>query len=236
MAEKMLVVEDNAAIRRLVGYILRKNDYEVMEAFDGQSALEMIEIHSPDLILLDMKIPRLSGIEVCRWVRQHASKIPIIFLSEMTDKGKKVEALDAGADDYITKPFDQDELVARIRAVLRRSTDMRKTDELPKIRRPIIIGDLVIEQNLKRVLVSGVDAGFTPIEFDLLLVLAFNLDTVVHHETLLERIWGLEYRDHNHFLHIYFGRIRKKLGDVYGPMIQTFPKMGYVLNSKTPSA
>jgi two-component system KDP operon response regulator KdpE len=146
-------------------------------------------------------------------------------LSARVEEDLKVAALDAGADDYVTKPFGSDELLARVRAFLRRSYVSAKTDE-----KKIQIGELIIDLDARRVLISGTDLHLTKTEYALIAVLARRMDAIVTHDELLVQVWGQEYRGSNHYLHTYLGRLRKKLGE-YGDLLETVPGMGYNLHS-----
>lgn len=188
-------------------------------------AIKAIETNLPDLILLDLVMPVMSGIDVCLWTRER-SDLPIIVLSAQDEEQLKVRALDAGADDYVAKPFSYDELMARVRAVMRRAVGVR-TDEPQKI----VIDTLVIDLKTRRVMIDGQLAHLTRTEFALLAELAQNLDAVLTHRELLMRVWGPEYFDASHYLHIYFGRLRSKIGPKYGELLETVPGMGYSLRS-----
>jgi two-component system KDP operon response regulator KdpE len=166
----------------------------------------------------------VGGIDVCLWVRER-SDLPIIVLSARDEEYLKVSALDAGADDYISKPFGYEELLARVRAVMRRSA-------LPQVdNTKIKLDNLVIDLKMRRVTVDNQPAHLTRTEFALLAELSQNLDAVLTHRELLARVWGPEYFDANHYLHIYFGRIRNKIGPKYGSLLETVPGIGYSLRS-----
>jgi two-component system, OmpR family, KDP operon response regulator KdpE len=223
----ILIVEDDANIRKLVTVNLKKRGYKLLEASDGNQAMLLFRQHSFDLILLDLVLPGISGVDVCIWIRSR-SDIPIIVLSGLNDEELKVTALDAGADDYITKPFNHKELLARVRAVLRRATpnvtpNVNETDQ-----KKLQIDDLSIDFETRRVRIGEEDISLTKTEYSILVELANHPDAVVDHDNLLARVWGPQYRDANHYLHIYLGRVRKKLG-VYGDLIQTIPGVGYRL-------
>ena len=223
---RILVADDDPTIRKLAQVNLEKRGFVVTTAADGAAAIEAIKAEPPDLILLDLVMPGIGGIDVCIWARaQH--DIPIIVLSAYDEEDLKVKALDAGADDYVTKPFGYDELMARVRAVMRRSGGVQPTTERKKIQ----VGALVVDLEARRAFVDGVDLQLTRTEFALLAELAQNLDTVVSHSELLARVWGPEYRDASHYLYIYFGRIRKKIGDRYSEMLETVPGVGYLMHS-----
>lgn len=222
---KALVVDDDSRIRQLIRVNLESRGFIVQEAADGVDAIKLVEANFPDLILLDLVMPVMSGIDVCIWTRER-SDLPIIVLSAQDEEQLKIRALDAGADDYVAKPFSYDELMARVRAVMRRSVGAR-TDEEPKI----VIDTLVIDLKTRRVMIDGQVAHLTRTEFALLAELAQNLDAVLTHRELLMRVWGPEYFDASHYLHIYFGRLRSKIGPKYGDLLETVPGMGYSLRS-----
>ena len=219
----ILIVEDDANIRKLVTVNLEKRGYKLSEAGDGNQAMLLFRQYPFDLVLLDLVLPGLSGVDVCTWIRSR-SDTPIIVLSGLKDEELKVTALDAGADDYITKPFGHEELLARVRAVLRRaSSNINETGQ-----KKIQINDLTIDLETRRVRIGEEDISLTKTEYAILVELANHPDAVVDHNNLLAHVWGPQYRDANHYLHIYLGRVRKKLG-VYGDLIQTIPGVGYRL-------
>lgn len=221
----ILIVEDDPNIRKLVRVNLVKRGYTVSEAEDSHQAISLFQEVPVDLVLLDLILPGLSGVDVCTWIRAR-SDVPIIVLSARLEEDLKVAALDAGADDYVTKPFGQEELLARVRAFLRRSYVSAKTNDTK-----IQIGELTIDLEARRVFVSENDLHLTHTEYAILAELAHRLDAIVTHDELLIQVWGPEYRGSNHYLHTYLGRLRKKLGD-YGDLLETVPGMGYNLHSK----
>ena len=221
----ILIVEDDPNIRKLVRVNLVKRGYSVSEAGDSHQAIALFEEVPMDLVLLDLMLPGLSGVDICKWIRDR-SDVPIIVLSARLEEDLKVAALDAGADDYVTKPFGQEELLARVRAFLRRSYVSAKTNE-----EKIQIGDLCIDLAARRVLVGEKDLHLTRTEYAIIAELAHRLDAIVTHDELISQVWGPEYRGSNHYLHTYLGRLRKKLGD-YGDLLETVPGMGYNLHSK----
>lgn len=221
----ILIVEDDPNIRKLVRVNLAKRGYTVSEAEDSHKALELFQKIPVDLVLLDLILPGLSGVDVCTWIRAR-SDVPIIVLSARLEEDLKVAALDAGADDYVTKPFGSEELLARVRAFLRRTYVSAITDTTR-----IIIGDLKIDLEAHRVFINEEDLHLTRTEYALIAELAKRLDAIVSHNELLEEVWGPEYRGSNHYLHTYLGRLRKKLGN-YSDLIETVPGMGYNLHSK----
>lgn len=220
----ILIVEDDSNVRKLVRVNLAKRGYTVSEAEDSHQALALFQSVPVDLVLLDLVLPGLSGVDICAWIRAR-SEVPIIILSARLEEDLKVAALDAGADDYITKPFSSEELLARVRAFLRRSYVTAKSDE-----NKIHIGELTIDLEARRVLINENDLHLTRTEYAIMAVLAQHLNGIVTHDELLAQVWGAEYRGSNHYLHTYLGRLRKKLGD-FGDLLETVPGMGYNLHS-----
>jgi two-component system KDP operon response regulator KdpE len=221
----ILVVEDDSNIRKLVRVNLVKRGYTVSEAADSHQAITLFQKATVDLVLLDLLLPGLSGVDVCKWIRAR-SDVPIIVLSARLEEDLKVAALDAGADDYVTKPFGQEELMARVRAFLRRSYVSAKKNAAI-----IEIGKLCIDLEARRVLLGDSDIHLTRTEYAILSELAHRMDAIVTHDELITKVWGPEYRGSNHYLHTYLGRLRKKLGD-YSEILETVPGMGYNLHSK----
>jgi two-component system KDP operon response regulator KdpE len=221
----ILIVEDDPNIRKLVRVNLIKRGYSVREAEDSHQAIAIFQAVPVDLVVLDLLLPGLSGVDVCKWIRSR-SDVPIIVLSARLEEDLKVAALDAGADDYVTKPFGQEELLARVRAFLRRSYASARTDE-----KKILIGTLLIDLEARRVFINQQDLHLTRTEYALLAQLANHLDAIVTHDELIVQVWGVEYRGSNHYLHTYLGRLRKKLGE-YSDLLETVPGMGYTLHSK----
>lgn len=220
----ILIVEDDPSIRKLVRVNLVKRGYTVSEAADSHQAITTFQEETIDLVLLDLLLPGLSGVDICAWIRAR-SDVPIIILSAKQEEELKVAALDAGADDYVTKPFGQEELLARVRAFLRRSYVSAKTME-----NKIQIGELLIDLEARRVFIGEQDRHLTRTEYSILADLAHHINAIVTHDELISRVWGPEYRGSNHYLHNYLGRLRKKLGD-YHELLETVPGMGYTLHS-----
>jgi two-component system KDP operon response regulator KdpE len=205
---RILLVDDELPIQRSVAPLLRSRGYEVEVAATGAEALAKVASHPPDLIVLDLGLPDLEGTEVCRRVRASvsASKMPIIVLSARGREADKVAALDLGADDYITKPFGPEELVARIRVALRR---VQAGDE-PDTGR-LQLGDLTIDYDRRRVVRAGEEIRLTPKEFELLAFMARNPDRVLTHRTILKAIWGANAVDQPEHLWVLVAQLRKKL-------------------------
>jgi two-component system KDP operon response regulator KdpE len=220
----ILIVEDDPNVRKLVRVNLTKRGYTVSEAEDSHQALALFQSVPVDLVLLDLVLPGLSGVDICAWIRAR-SEVPIIILSARLEEDLKVAALDAGADDYVTKPFGSEELLARVRAFLRRSYVTAKRDE-----NNIQIGELTIDLEARRVLINESDLHLTRTEFAIMAVLAHHINGIVTHDELLIQVWGPEYRGSNHYLHTYVGRLRKKMGE-FGDLLETVPGMGYNLHS-----
>lgn len=221
----ILIVEDDPNTRKLVRVNLQKRGYTVSEAEDSQRALALFQEVSVDLVLLDLVLPGLSGVDICAWIRAR-SNVPIIILSARLEDDLKVAALDAGADDYVTKPFSPDELLARIRASLRRTYVSAIKDK-----NKIQIDSLVIDLEARRVYINENDVSLTGTEYDLLAELVDRMDAIVTHTELLSEVWGAVYRGSNHYLHTYIGRLRKKLGE-YSDLVETVPGIGYSFRSK----
>jgi len=204
MAARVLIVDDEPNIIATVAPLLRARGYEVLSALSGRSALEAVELDKPDLIVLDLGLPDINGVEVCRQVRQTLST-PILVLSARGAEGDKVNALDAGADDYVTKPFGAEELLARIRAALRRAESPAPASE------PLVRGDLVIDRERFRVLRDGEELRLTPKEFELLTFLAQHPGRVLTHRTILKAVWGPYLMDQPEHLRVLVGSLRKKI-------------------------
>jgi two-component system KDP operon response regulator KdpE len=220
---RILVVDDEPHIVRGLKIILRTAGYTVEAAETKAEALAVLASRPPDAVVLDLVLPDGQGVDVCREVRRW-SGLPIVVLSAVGDEREKVRALDAGADDYVTKPFGTDELLARLRAVLRRSGDSGGSSTLT-------IGELEIDFADRRVLRDGREVHLTPIEFDLVRVLAHNQGRLVTHRTLLREVWGPEYADATHYLRVHVAHIRAKLEtDPSRPRyLLTEPGVGYRL-------
>ena len=201
---KILVVDDEEQIRRALKSILSARKYEVILAEDGEQAIDLAIDHNPDLIILDIAMPGMDGIEVCRELRTWYTG-PILVLSVRAGDADKITALDTGADDYLTKPFSAGELLARVRAQLRRTSST--VVSLPAI----TVGDLEIDIAHRRVKRSGSDIELTRIEFDILAFLAQNPDCVVTSKMILEKVWGPEYGDDTQTLRVHVSHLRKKI-------------------------
>ncbi len=221
--KKVLVVDDESQITRVLRHSLTAHRYDVRTAADGLSALDTYRDWHPDLIITDLQMPEMDGIELCREIRK-ASQVPIIVLSVKGEERTKVSALDAGADDYVLKPFGIDELLARVRAALRRSSDITAEPETK-----FEEGDFLIDPSTRTVLVNGVSVHLTPTEFDLLVFLFQNRNKVITHRTILTAIWGGNYTEQTEYLRVFIGQLRKKVEkDPSQPRyLRTEPWVGY---------
>jgi two-component system KDP operon response regulator KdpE len=202
---KLLVIDDELAIRKFLRASIDPGEYELAEAENGQTGIRMVATESPDLILLDLGLPDLDGVDVTRRIREW-SRVPIIILSARGDEMNKVEALDAGANDYLTKPFGLAELFARIRAALRLS-------RTPADDPVVSLGALTIDLAAHLVRRNGVEIHLTKTEFRLLALLAKNLGKVMTHRQLLTEVWGPQYVEELHYLRVYTQQIRVKIED-----------------------
>lgn len=227
---KILVVDDEHHIVELIKFNLENNGYEVITAFDGEQAIKEAEIQSPDLIILDLMLPKLDGIEVCRRLKRNpvTSHISIIMLTAKSDESDKIVGLEIGADDYMTKPFSVKELVARVKAVLRRNNASVVKSELDNI---IEIGDIVIDEDKHEVYKSGKIIELTLKEFELLKTLAENRGKVVSRNTLLDEIWGYDYFGETRTVDVHIRHLRKKIedDDSNPKYIETIRGRGYKL-------
>lgn len=226
----VLVVEDEAALVTLLRYNLEREGFRVRVAATGEDAINLILDRPPNLILLDLNLPHMSGFEMCRRLRAESTtaRVPILMLTARTDESDKVLGLNLGADDYITKPFSMRELVARVRAVLRRA-DGAETD------RPVYDnGVLVIDPSTFSVRCRGREVRLTRKEFSLLSELARNQGRVMTREVLLDRVWGLTYYGDSRTLDVHIRRLRQKLGDP--SLIETVTGIGYRLSDNRKQA
>lgn len=205
---------------------LNGRGYDVHLAENGREALEEFERRRPDLVLLDLQLPDLFGLDVCREIRK-VSDVPIIVLSVQGEESTKVKALEIGADDYVTKPFGMEEVVARIRAALRRGGGARPAGR-PEIRQ----GDLRIDLEKREVTLAGVPVHLRPKEYEMLRYLASNAGKLITHRMLLREVWGTEYEDARPYLHVHVGQLRRKIEpDPSNPTyILTEPGVGYRFN------
>ncbi|HMO57708.1 MAG TPA: response regulator transcription factor [Roseiflexaceae bacterium] len=200
---KVLIIDDEPGLRDLVRINLEHEGFAVVNAENGVIGLEMIEHEHPDLVILDVMMPEMDGWETCRRLREFSS-VPVLMLTARVQSQDIVAGLESGADDYLLKPFNMDELMARVRALLRR---------VPSPNRPVIAGnnEIYIDRQKREVLVRNESVDLTPTEYDLLLLLAEHAGTVLDHETLLRGVWGQEYTKDNDYLKVYIWHLRRKL-------------------------
>ncbi len=220
----ILVVDDEPQITRVLRTSLNAQGYEIRVANDGETALEIVKDFTPDLVITDLAMPNMNGVELCRQLRK-TSQVPILVLSVRGEARSKIEALDSGADDYVTKPFSTGELMARIRAVLRRTPPSATTPPQTQIK----IGDFHVDLDAHSVTVAGREVRLTPKEFDVLLYMAQHPRKVLTHRSILSAVWGGTSVEQNEYLRVFVGQLRKKLEpDASSPKyILTEPWVGY---------
>jgi two-component system KDP operon response regulator KdpE len=221
----ILVVDDEPQILRVMRASLPARGYEVRTATNGQEALDEMHKEMPDLLILDLVMPEMSGLEICRRVREF-SQVPIIVLSAKGSERDKVAALDAGADDYVTKPFGMDELLARLRAVMRRLSAIEANASI------MTVGDLTINSDERVIIAAGKEIKLTPKEFEVLKYLVSNAGKVVTHRALLQAVWGWESSEQTEYLRVFINQLRRKIeNDPQHPKyILTEPWVGYRFN------
>jgi two-component system KDP operon response regulator KdpE len=222
-AGKILIVDDDPQIRRVMKVILAGQRYELADARSGEAALLQLRDFLPDLVLLDLNMPGMGGLETCRAIRE-GSDVPIIILSVRRDESEKVALLDAGADDYVMKPFGKEEVLARIRAALRRSTGTG-----PGGPPPFVADDLEVDFERRKVRAGKKNVRLTPKEFDLLRYLVSQRGKPVPHRELLQAVWGPDYGDQTDYLRVFITHLRKKIepNPARPKYILTEPWLGY---------
>ena len=219
----ILAADDDPAIRKILSRVLEMNDFAVVTCADGAQALNAFASNEPDLVILDVRMPEIDGLTVCRAIRAD-SQVPIIILTGMADEEDAARALETGADDYIRKPFGTNELLARVRAILRRS----KTDELPDSD-VLAAGDIVVDLAQHSVHSGGLEVNLTRTEFNVLAYLLSNQNRVLTHDQILERVWGADYVGAHHVLRVCISRIRQKFGNTGTLVIEALNGVGYRL-------
>jgi len=224
----ILVVDDEPQIARVLKTTLASHGYSIRTARDGDEAVQLMKDWPPDLLITDLRMPNMDGLALCRHVRRGNSAMPIIVLSVRGEERTKVEALDAGADDYVTKPFSVNELLARVRAALRRAAASKQ----PEPEEAIAIGDFRIDLQGHRVHLKDQEIKLTPKEFDLLAHLARHPGKVITHRALLAAVWGANSTEQPEYLRVFIGHLRRKLEpDEKTPRyIVTEPWVGYRFN------
>jgi DNA-binding response OmpR family regulator len=218
---RVLVVDDEESILDFVEMGLRYEGFEVELARDGPGALAAVASRRPDLVVLDLNLPGLDGLDVCRRLRQ-SSDVPILMLTARGEVDERVEGLDAGADDYLPKPFKFKELLARVRAVLRRRTSLAE--------RVLRFGELGLNRDTREVFLDGRPIRLTPREFELLEVFMLHPRQVMTREVLLDRVWGTDYLGDGNLIEVHVSALREKLGDQRRQLIRTVRGVGYALS------
>ncbi|WP_275670712.1 response regulator transcription factor [Neobacillus notoginsengisoli] len=230
----MCVVDDEPKILRFVSANLRSIGYEVATAASGEELFDKFDLISPDLILLDIMMPGQDGFEVMENLRKF-SNVPVIMLTARSNPKDKVQGLNVGADDYLTKPFSLDELFARVNAVLRRSQSNPVNSAIANS--PVVrTGKLAMDLGSKRCWLGEEELKLTQTEYAVMEILALNLDKIVPHKTLLSKVWGPQYQDDVEYLRVGIARIRRKIKDLAGEekeYIVTYPGLGYMLSSQS---
>jgi two-component system KDP operon response regulator KdpE len=223
---KVLVIDDDPALLRALRVGLRASGHEVVTAANGEQGIAQAALSSPDVVILDLGLPDVDGLAVCRRIRQW-SEVPIVVLSATGSEDRKVAALDGGADDYMTKPFGMAELGARIRTAIRH----RRGDPAEAEPTTVTIGTLQIDLLHHETRLDGAVIELTAKEFDVLSFLARHAGRICTHEMILSAVWGPGYGREAQYLHAYVHRLRQKLHDPSGKLIRTAPGVGYVLNA-----
>jgi two-component system KDP operon response regulator KdpE len=228
---RVLVIEDEPAMRRFLRASLTSNGFHLIEAVNAREAMALAPSHNPEIILLDLGLPDGDGIDLARRFREW-TEAPIIVLSARGRDDDKVSALDAGADDYLTKPFSVKELLARMRVALRHAGRARAGEPAP----PIAVGPVVIDLARRRVTLDGAEVHLTPIEYRLLSLLARHAGRVLTHGQILREVWGPGHAEATHYLRVYMTQLRRKLeADPACPaLLITEPGVGYRLRDRTP--
>jgi two-component system, OmpR family, KDP operon response regulator KdpE len=230
---RILVVDDEPRLVRLVAANLKSVGFEVASAGDGKTAIEKVGTEDPDLVILDVMMPGLDGFQVLARIREF-SVVPVIMLTARDDQQDKVTGLDLGADDYLTKPFGVDELLARVRALLRRAGQPDST----RVQTELECGEIQIDFSQRQVRVRDKPIRLTPTEYKLLYQLACNVDRILLYEDLLARVWGPQYRDETEYLRVYIRHLRQKIEtDPARPRyLINRPGIGYVLKRPGPAS
>jgi two-component system response regulator MprA len=224
MRARLLVADDDRAIRDSLERALGLEGYEVLTAADGAGAIAAIDAGRPDLLVLDVMMPGLDGLAVCRVLRAQRNRLPILMLTARTETSDRVAGLDAGADDYLSKPFELDELLARIRALLRRATAADAGTGA------LVVADLRLDPATRRAWRGENEIDLTKTEFDLLELLMRNAGIVLQHETIYERIWGYDFGPDSKNLAVYISYLRRKVDPEGAPgLIRTVRGVGYTI-------
>ncbi|WP_248892096.1 response regulator transcription factor [Bacillus methanolicus] len=233
MNKRILIIEDEIQIGKVLKIELEYEGYEVAIKHDGKSGLEAAFTEKFDLILLDIMLPELSGIEVLRRLRKAENYTPVILLTARNTTLDKVMGLDQGANDYITKPFEMEELLARVRSCIRYKALITNTKESNKEKSLLIVKDLVVNTDTREVTRNGKIVTLTPKEYDLLVYLLINKNRVMTRENILINVWGYEYEGETNIIDVHIANLRKKLEEGFAsPLIHTVWGVGYVIKEK----
>ena len=232
MTGRVLVADDDRAIRESLARALELEGYPVVAVPDGASALEAIAADRPDVLILDVMMPGIDGLTVCRVLRAQGDQTPILMLTARTETSDRVAGLDAGADDYLPKPFDLDELLARIRALLRRSRPADATVDAAGLDAPLVVADLTLDPATREVTRGGRAITLSKTEFDLLELLMRNTGVVLVHSTIYDRIWGYDFGPGSNNLAVYISYLRRKIdADEDVKLIHTVRGVGYTVRA-----
>jgi two-component system, OmpR family, response regulator MprA len=224
---RVLVADDDRAIRSSLARALGLDGYEVLEAADGAAALRVINEHAPDVAVLDVMMPNIDGLTVCRVLRAERNRLPVLMLTARTETRDRVAGLDAGADDYLAKPFELDELLARLRALLRRAVPEPSDGGDATLR----LADLRLDRDARRVWRGEREVELSKTEFDLLELLLRNQGVVLEHSTIYDRIWGYDFGPDSKNLAVYISYLRRKLDDGDVKLIHTVRGVGYTMRA-----
>jgi two-component system response regulator MprA len=225
MGSRILIAEDDRGVRQSLERALRFEGYDVAVANDGSEALEALAAREPDLVLLDVMMPHIDGLTVCRRLRASGNSLPVLMLTARHEVRDRVAGLDAGADDYLVKPFALEELLARIRALLRRNVPDDDASTLT-------VGDLTLDPRTRKVTRGDRELDLTKTEFDLLELLMLNVGVVLTRDTIYERIWGYDFGTTSNSLDVYIGYLRRKTEESGEPrLIDTVRGVGYVIRT-----
>lgn len=227
MPKKILIIEDERSLADSLSYAFKKEGFEVVMAADGDEGLSQFQSKSPDLVILDLMLPGLSGEDICREIRK-AGDIPILVLSAKDTETDKVVALELGANDYVTKPFSLREVIARVRGLLRRGAKAAPAEELPEL----LVGSLTLDIRSHQAMRDGQLLALTPKEFDLLALFLRNPGQVLTPHLILERVWGYDYFGSDKTVNVYIKKLREKIGDD-GSLIKNVRGVGYRLEVKS---
>ncbi|GAA0465777.1 MULTISPECIES: response regulator transcription factor [Streptomyces] len=230
MPQTVLLAEDDRAIRHALERALTLEGYEVTAVADGVEALAQAHRHRPDVLVLDVMMPGIDGLQVCRVLRAEGDRVPILMLTALVEPADRIAGLDAGADDYVVKPFDVEEVFARLRALLRRVHDGPAGEWPQPAEPPLTVADLRLDPQARRVWRGQRELELSRTEFDLLELLIRNADIVLDHAVIYDRIWGYDFGPGSKNLAVYIGYLRRKMdGPGEPPLIHTVRGVGYVL-------